>query len=57
MSVSGPYPKTVDVRLVGTPGVTVKIVLEPTSYGQPKLDEVEIDACFTSGITSYGLLD
>ncbi|XP_060080481.1 mucin-2-like [Ylistrum balloti] len=52
VSLSGPYPKTVDVPLVGTMGVKVKVVLEPTSYGQPKLDEVVIEACYTSATTT-----
>ena len=50
MSVGGPFPKDVKIKLIGTQGVTLKIVLIPTSYGRPKLENVVIEACYTAGI-------
>ena len=49
MDVSGPYPSKVDVKLLGTKGVTLRIVLTPSSYGQAKLERVEIEACYETG--------
>lgn len=50
VSVTGPYPKNVEIKLIGTEGVKLRIVLVPTSYGRPKLENVKIDACYTEGI-------
>lgn len=49
MDVSGPYPRKVDVKLLGTKGVTLRIVLIPSSYGQAQLARVEIEACYETG--------
>lgn len=50
MSISGPFPKTQEIALDGTEGAKLKVVLVPTASGQPKLENVNIEACYTEGI-------
>lgn len=51
--VSDKYPTKIDLRLLGTSGVKLRIMLVPTTNGQPKLDDVTIEACYTSGINFH----
>ena len=48
--VSGQNAQDVEVRLLGTAGVKLQIVVVPRSTAQAKLDDVTIEACYTSGI-------